>query len=93
MFVGTCKISLSIHEATSLKMKRKIVKSLKDKVRSRFNVSISEIANHDIYQSSILGVCVVSSEQSHADRQLQAVFNFISQNATVDNVSMEYMRL
>ena len=93
MVVGILRFSLAIHDARSLKDKRRVVLSIKEKVKNRFNVSIAEVDDHDFHKSASLGVCVVASEQSHADSQLQKTLNFISSQAPVIDVAMEFISL
>ncbi len=60
MFVGILRIELFFPECHSLKEKRKQFLSIKNKVRSKFNISISEIDNHDLWQRGSLGISVVA---------------------------------
>jgi hypothetical protein len=62
MRVGTCLIKLALDEARSLKDKRRVIKSLKDRVQADFNVSISEVGAGDFWQSAEIGVAVVSND-------------------------------
>ncbi len=89
MVVGICKISIALHGNRSLKGKRRIIRSIKDRVKSRFNISIAEVDYHDFHQSAALGLCVVASDAEHADSQLQKAINFISGQADVSDVSTE----
>ncbi|MEK7774061.1 MAG: DUF503 domain-containing protein, partial [Deltaproteobacteria bacterium] len=56
MVVGICRISLVIHGNASLKGKRQVLKSIIEKVRNRFNVSIAEVGDNDLWQRAELGV-------------------------------------
>ncbi|MBI4827876.1 MAG: DUF503 domain-containing protein [Nitrospinae bacterium] len=93
MVVGVCKVSLALHGARSLKSKRQVIKSVKDRVRARFNISIAEVDHHDLYQSALLGLCVVSADAAHADSQLQHAVNFIAEQAEVTGVQHELITL
>lgn len=77
MVVGICRIILSIPVASSLKEKRRVIKSLVSRVRNEFNVSISEIDDHDAWQSAVLAVACVATSASYAHGQLEAVVRFI----------------
>ncbi len=77
MIIGTCDLELFIPEATSLKAKRKVIKSLKDRVRNKFNVSIAEIDMQNIWQRSVLGIACVSNDNKHIDAVLNKVVSFI----------------
>jgi len=76
-----------MREARSLKSKRQILKSLKDKMKKRFNVSIAEVEGQDYHQNAVIGIAVVSSSSAHADSQLQSAINFVSMEAEVVDVS------
>ncbi|QGG47126.1 hypothetical protein FTV88_0974 [Heliorestis convoluta] len=52
MTVGYAEVSLHIHGVDSLKGKRRVVKSIVDRLRSRFNVSVSEVDKHDLWQAA-----------------------------------------
>ena len=77
MIVGTLKLRLLIRESRSLKDKRRVVKSIKDRMRSGFNVSVAELEAHDSHQQAVLGVAVVSNEKRDAQAVLGQVVNMI----------------
>lgn len=66
-------LELRLDESHSLKDKRHFVKSLKDRLRARFNVSVAEIDYQDTWQRSVIAVTTVSAEQSHAAQVLESV--------------------
>jgi uncharacterized protein YlxP (DUF503 family) len=71
--IGVLILELRLDEAHSLKDKRHYVKSLKDRLRSKFNVSVAEIDYQDLWQRALIAVATVSSDQSHAEQVLQTV--------------------
>lgn len=77
MIVGVCKIELYIPEANSLKSKRKVIKSLKDRVRKKFNVAIAEVELQNIWQRAVLGIVAVSNDKKLVDATLSRVISFI----------------
>ena len=83
MRVGAMKIHLEITDSASLKDKRMVLKGLKDRIRNRFNVSISEIDHHDKWQRSTLGVAVVSHDKKFIDSVLNKVMNHIEETRSV----------
>ncbi len=93
MVVGIGKISLALHGARSLKDKRKTIKSVKDRVKAKFNVSIAEVGEHDYHQSASIGVCVIASDKENADSQLQRTINFISSQSVVVHIATEFVTL
>ena len=70
MIVGTLKLRLIVRESHSLKDKRRVIKSLKDRIRGGFNVSIAEVDSLDSLQEAVLGVAVVANEKRHAQEVL-----------------------
>lgn len=77
MVVGTMKIELHVHDNRSLKGKRKIVKSMVNKVKHRYNVAIAEIGSNDKWQKIELGVSAVGNDRRHIDSSLSNVLDFI----------------
>jgi len=83
MMVGVCEIHLHLPEVTSLKGKRKVIKGIKDRIRHRFNVSISELDAHDKWQRAVLGVAYINRERSVIDQVLHNVVGIIESTPTV----------
>ena len=77
MIVGTMKIVFYIHDNRSLKGKRKIVKSMVDKVKNKFNVAIAEIGSNDKWQKIELGVSTVGNDRRHIDKSLNNILAFL----------------
>lgn len=75
--VGIITVRLAIYHATSLKDKRRVVKSLKDRIRRRFNVSIAETDALDSAQRAVLTAAIVANETRFVERCLQQVLNLI----------------
>lgn len=77
MVVGTLQMRLVLREALSLKDKRRIVKSLCDRIRHRFNVSISEVDMQDQRQQALLGVAFATNDPQFADQVLAKVVDLV----------------
>jgi hypothetical protein len=71
--VGVLTLELRIEHAHSLKEKRHVVKSLKDRLRHKFNVSVAEIEDQDLHNSAVLAAAAVSASRDFASKVLQAV--------------------
>ncbi len=71
--IGVLTLGLQISEAHSLKDKRHVVKSLKDRLRSKFNISVAEIDGQDTWQRSVIAAVTVSGDHERAEQVLQAV--------------------
>jgi uncharacterized protein len=65
MIVGTLRVRLLLRQARSLKDKRQVVKSIKDRLRNGFNVSVAEVDQQDNRQLAVLGIAMVSNEAHH----------------------------
>lgn len=68
----------------SLKEKRRVVKSLKDKVRARFNVSISEVDSQDLWHRATLGIALVCSDRKQAQTISDEIIEFIREAKKVE---------
>jgi uncharacterized protein YlxP (DUF503 family) len=77
MVVGTLRIEIYLHDNHSLKGKRKIVRSMVDKVKHKFNVAIAEIGSNDKWQKIELGVSAVGNDRRHIDASLNNVLTFL----------------
>ena len=77
MNVGICRVSLRLPENSSLKGKRRVLKSIITRVRSKFNVSMAEIDDQDIWQRATLGICCVSNDKRYVNEVLSKVVNLI----------------
>jgi uncharacterized protein YlxP (DUF503 family) len=71
--VGVLTLELHLDGAHSLKDKRQTVKSLKDRLRSKFNVAVAEIDYQDLWQRALVAAVTVSSDHAHAEQVLQSV--------------------
>jgi uncharacterized protein YlxP (DUF503 family) len=78
MVIGTCQLVLRLPENRSLKGKRQVVRSVVERVRNRFNVSVAEVEYQDRWQVCGLGIGCISSDARHADEILNKVLNFIA---------------
>jgi len=71
--VGVVTFELRIEHSHSLKEKRQVIKSLKDRLRSRFNVAVAEIDYQDLWQRAVVAAVTVSSDRKTAEEALQRV--------------------
>ena len=77
MVVGTLKIVFHLPENRSLKGKRKVVRSMVDKVKSRFNAAIAETGSNDKWQRIELGITTVGNDRRHIDSSLNHILDFL----------------
>ena len=78
MNVGTCKIRLCLPENSSLKGKRQVLKSITARLKNKFNVSIAEVGDNDLWQLATLGVCCVSNDRRYTNEVLSKVVDFVA---------------
>jgi uncharacterized protein YlxP (DUF503 family) len=73
MPVGLLTLELHIPDAQSLKDKRQVVRSLKDRLRRHFNVAVAELEYQDVWSRAIIGVVTLSNAEQHVEESLQLV--------------------
>jgi uncharacterized protein YlxP (DUF503 family) len=81
--IGVAVWELHIPGCSSLKEKRSILKSVKDRLHNQFNVSVAETAQQDVHQRAELTACVVSGDRAHANSVLDALDRFIEAEVRV----------
>ena len=77
MVVAVLIIDLSIPQSDSLKDKRRVIKSIKDKIRNNFNVSVAEIGAQDFWKSAQLGIAVISQDATYANGVISKIQDMI----------------
>lgn len=87
MIVGILTVELRMPGNSSLKEKRMVIKSLKDKIRDRFNVSIAEIDDHDKWQVATFGIAYIGTDKVHVDAALSKVVDFVKEYRQVDLIN------
>lgn len=81
MVVGVIGWELQVIGARSLKEKRRVVKSLKERLRSRFNVSVAETGQHDVWQRAEIAACVVATDRRRAESVLDRADRLVEAEA------------
>jgi len=84
MVIGVCQMEIFLHENFSLKGKRQVLRSIVQRARKRFNISISEVEEHDLWQKAVLGICAVGNDRQHINSLLDQVINFIENTQLTD---------
>ncbi len=84
MFIGTVQLEISIPWAMSLKDKRRAIKSLKERMQNRFNASVAEVGDNDVWRSAILGVATVANDVRFLQSVCQKIVNFVEENADTE---------
>lgn len=83
MVIGACKVRLRILGARSLKEKRKVLKSMKDRLL-RMNLSVSEVDDNDKWQAATLGIALVSNDAAFINSVLDKIVLEIEENGEVE---------
>ena len=92
MIVKTLKLDLYISGSNSLKDKRRIVKSLIQRCRQKFNVSVSELENMDEWRQAVIGIAIITNSDSYADKILDKCLNLIETEYSVEITNVERER-
>ncbi len=79
MRVGVLIVELYLPGCTSLKGKRSIVKSIKDRLKNKFNVSVAEVDFHDLHQRALIGAAMIGNDPKHLNRMLDKLVNFVEE--------------
>ena len=77
MTVGVLQLDLSIGDAMSLKDKRRVIKSLKDRLAAGHNVSVAEVDRQDEHRRSVLAVAMVGSDKQYVEGALSKLVDFV----------------
>jgi len=80
MVIGICTLELLLHGNQTLKGKRQILSSMKEKLKHRFNVSVAEVDHLEAWQRATLAVVMVSNDQGHVNAALDKVVDFIEES-------------
>lgn len=84
MIIGTCTVTLEAPWVESLKEKRMIVKSIEDKLRHTFNISVAEVDCQDMHKTIVLGFACVTNDSRHANSIIDNVLDFIERSAEAE---------
>ncbi len=89
MVIGALRLKLAIFGATSLKDKRRAVKSLKERLTGRFNVSVAEVGSLDLRQQAEMAVVMVANEHRFVESCLDKIVDYVRLDPTASLVDYE----
>ncbi len=89
MTVGVARVVFRLHGNDSLKEKRRVVKSIVEKSRHRFNVSVAEVGDQDVHQRTTIGVCVIGNDGRLLNSLLDRIIGFMDSLNLADLVEHE----
>ncbi len=84
MVVGVCKLLLFMPECRSLKDKRAILRSMKDRFFARFKITLAEVEDHDLWQRAAMGFAVVSNDRRFVESLMDKATAFVESNGSVE---------
>jgi uncharacterized protein YlxP (DUF503 family) len=87
--VGIARLTVFIAASHSLKEKRMVLRRVKDRVRQKFNVSVAEVEENDVWQRGVLGIALVGNERRFVESALDEVVRFVRGEAEVTNAERE----
>lgn len=95
MVVGAALVEIHIHDSQSLKAKRGVVRSIVQRIRNRFNVSVAEVAGQDTWQRAVLGIASVGNDAVAMRSLLEQIVDFVEDLhlAEVTNSDVEIVAL
>lgn len=80
MIIGVLEVEIFIPYSRSIKEKRQIVKSIKDKIKSKFNVSVAELDYYDAWQRSKFGIACLNNNVNYINSQLLEILKFLEED-------------
>ena len=86
IIVGLCTVELFIPESQSLKDKRQVLLSLKDRLREKFNISVAEVEGQDLWQKAVLGLTCVANDGRYINQVCDQALNLIRSVPAVEIV-------
>lgn len=89
MNVGVCKVKLRLPDNLSLKGKRQVVKSITARLKNKFNVSVAEVEDNDLWQLATIGICCVSNDQRFTNEVLSKAVEMVV-NSQGDYEMLDY---
>ncbi|MBT3344784.1 MAG: DUF503 domain-containing protein [Gemmatimonadetes bacterium] len=89
MVVIVSELQLHFPEAQSLKQKRQVLKSVKDRLHQRYNLSVAEVDHQDLWQRCTLAMAMVSNDGRHADEVMSKAIHFVEQDLRLQVLSVD----
>jgi len=89
MFTLSAKLTFYIPQATSLKDKRQVRRSIIEKTCHKFNVAIAEVEAQDVHQTLTIGIAVVSGDNAHRKNSLNEIIRFMEEHADAELMDVE----
>ena len=89
MIILFMKVTLRASWVHSLKEKRMVVKSIVQKLKNKFNISVAEVENQDIHNTIIIGIAGICANSSQSDSTMESIITFIENNTDAEIIDIE----
>ncbi len=89
MFVCVARLTLEIPASGSLKAKRQVLRRVTDRVKARFNVSVAEVEDNELWQRATIALAVVGNDRRHVNEQMDKIIAFVDDLYVAPLVSRE----
>ena len=89
MLIGTCKLFIYLPQCQSLKDKRSIIKKVKKILADKYNISIAEIGQKDVWKNAIIGIGCIGDNRAYIDQNLNHIVNDIEKYHEVQLINFE----
>jgi len=90
MIIGVLRAEIFMGGCASLKQKRMIIKSLKDRISKKFNVSVAELDYLDKWQRALIAFANVSNSKMHTDQVLQKIFQLLDKEIQFELINYKF---
>lgn len=77
LVVGVLEVRMRVRSSRSLKDKRRVLRGIKDRMGARYNVSVAEVEDQDLWQSIVLGFAMVGSDSAHVVHELEEILRHL----------------
>ena len=93
MVIASCRLELSVPGATSLKDKRRVLSSVMERARHKFNISVAEVEAQELWQRAVIGIALVSGDMAFARDAIDRIVAFVEGNfeGEVCSVQTEFL--
>lgn len=89
LVIGVLKVFLRLDSIFSIKEKRSIIRSIVDKTRIKFKVSIAEVDQHDVWRSAVLGISLVSNNKKIVEKSINSIINYIEEDGRAEIIDYQ----
>lgn len=89
MRILVMKITLRASWVHSLKEKRMVVKSIVQRLKNNFNISVAEVEEQDIHQTAVIGIAAVCGSSAQADSTMEHIITFVEDNTDAEIIDIE----